>query len=64
MKVNFYDVKLKKKVEAEVVEVNTTKGRSFAYGMTEDGRRLCTILSKAQAEALSSPAAKKKAAKK
>ena len=42
---DFYDVKLRKKVTAVVLEVKEVKGRRFAFAKTDDGRRLCRILS-------------------
>lgn len=41
----FYDVKLKKKVMATVTETKEINKRRFAFAKTEDGRRLCRILS-------------------
>lgn len=41
----FYDVKLRKKVMATVTETKVVNNRRFAFAKTEDGRRLCRILS-------------------
>jgi hypothetical protein len=38
-------VKLKKKVMATVTETKVVNNRRFAFAKTEDGRRLCRILS-------------------
>ncbi|MCK5148339.1 hypothetical protein KAR48_16400 [bacterium] len=57
MKDTFYDVKLRKKVEAEVVEKVTYgepgKERYALRGKTDDGRNLTKFVKKADWDALS-----------
>jgi len=48
MKLEFYDVKTKAKVNAVVEEVKEVDGRAFAFGKSPDGRRLSRILGKDQ----------------
>lgn len=48
MKLEFYDVKTKAKVNAVVEEVKEVGGRAFAFGKSPDGRRLSRILGKDQ----------------
>lgn len=64
MKAEFYDVKMKKKVTAEVTEkVVIEKNGRFAFkGLTEDGRSLTRFVSKADYDAakVDAPKAAKK----
>lgn len=64
MAIEFYDIKLKKKVnidESKIVKVTfTTKNGSLRYGIkgtTEDGRSLTKFVSKANWEELTVPEA-------